>query len=130
MSAAGHAHATGPPSVDGPRVVVVGSCASGKSTLVEALRANGVNASVCAQEHSAIPKLWNHTEPDLLVLLHVDLETIRARRSPNWPEQIYVEQQKRLANARLAADVVIDSRSTSIDASTEVVLETLRSRTV
>lgn len=112
----------------GPRVVVVGTCASGKSTLVSALREAGVDATVCAQEHSSIPSLWNHTEPDVLVHLDVDLETIRARRSPNWPEAIYEAQRQRLVAAREAADIVIDTRTVGIERAMRIVLELLRYR--
>src|SRR3954454_17529511 len=91
-----------------PRIVVVGSCASGKSTLVAALRARGFDASVCAQEHSEIPTLWNHTMPDFLVLLEAKLATVRERRGRAWPEPIYVMQQRRLENARRAAHVIVD----------------------
>jgi dienelactone hydrolase len=115
-------------AVLGTRLVVVGPCASGKTTLVAALREAGVDASVCAQEHSEIPTLWNHTEPDLLVLLEVDLATIRARRSPTWPEQIFLEQQRRLENARASADVVIDGRTASVGESTAMVLDRINAR--
>ena len=64
------------------RVAVVGRCASGKSTLVAALQELGVDAYAVAQEHSAVPTLWQHADPDLLIYLDVDLETIRSRRSP------------------------------------------------
>jgi hypothetical protein len=91
------------------RVVVVGPCASGKSTLVSGLREHGYDAAVCSQEHSEIPTLWRHTDPDFLILLEVDLRTIRARRGAEWPESIYRAQIDRLAAAREAADVVIDA---------------------
>lgn len=104
-----------------PKVVVVGTCASGKSTLVAALRDVGIDASACAQEHSEIPTLWNHTEPDVLVMLDVDLATIRDRRSPTWPEPIYQAQRRRLENARSAADVIIDSNAKSVEESVATV---------
>ena len=101
--------------------MVVGTCASGKSTLVAALREAGIDASVCAQEHSEIPTLWNHTKPDVLVLLDVDLATIRARRSPTWPEPIYDAQLRRLENARAAADLIIDTGAKGVAESVALV---------
>jgi len=90
-----------------PRIVVVGTCASGKSTLVSELRARGYDAHSCAQEHSAIPELWNHSWPDLLIYLDVDLATVRRRRSAVWPESIFRAQLQRLERARATADIVI-----------------------
>jgi adenylate kinase family enzyme len=96
-----------------PRVVIVGPCASGKSTLATGLRQRAFDAAVCSQEHSEIPHLWRHTEPDVLIMLEVDLETIRARRGADWPESIYLVQQERLAAARAAANIVIDASQCS-----------------
>lgn len=109
--------------MDSPRVVVVGTCASGKTTLAAALRNEGVDATVCAQEHSDVATLWSHSEPDLLVLIEIDLATIRARRSPTWPRAIYEAQLRRLANARAAADIIIDSRVTTVAQSVAMVLQ-------
>lgn len=93
----------------GPKVVVVGPCASGKTTLVFNLRAAGVDAHVSGQEHSAIRNLWHRLNPDVLVALDVDLETLRRRRHPAWPETLYAVQHERLAEAFDAAHVRIDT---------------------
>jgi hypothetical protein len=98
-----------------PRIVVVGTCASGKSTLVAALCQYGYDAHSCAQEHSAIPDLWKHLSPDLLVYLDVDLKTVRRRRSPMWPEPIFKAQCERLSRARVFADIVIDTEKNGPD---------------
>lgn len=112
-----------------PRVVVVGTCASGKSTLVAELRERGIDAYVCAQEHSEVSNLWNHANPDFVVLLEVDLETIRRRRrSPTWPETIYEAQRRRLLAARSAADLVIDTRTSDAESVAARVVEALRQR--
>lgn len=102
-------------SSSGPRVVVVGPCASGKSTLVEVLRANGYDAAVSAQEHSAIPRLWQHTHPDVLIALSATLAAVRERREATWPGWLHDVQEERLANAHDAADLVIDT--SQLDAS-------------
>ncbi|MBP9503378.1 MAG: hypothetical protein KBF17_14555, partial [Candidatus Promineofilum sp.] len=47
------------------RVAVVGPCASGKSTLVAALRAAGYDARHPAQEHSFVKDMWRRrVDPD------------------------------------------------------------------
>jgi hypothetical protein len=99
----------------GQRVVVVGPCASGKTTLAIRLRECGIDARVCGQEHSAIRNLWLRMEPDILVALALDLETLRERRSPRWPKRLYDVQMERLRDAYAAANVVIDTSSTSPD---------------
>lgn len=96
-------------STDHRSVVVVGPCASGKTTLVSGLRSRGYDAMVCGQEHSEIAMLWRHSEPDVVIALAVDLPTVRQRRGAAWPEAIYVEQQRRLAAAVAAADLVLDT---------------------
>lgn len=102
------------PARAGP-IVVVGSCASGKTTLVNALEARSIEARAVAQEHSIVRDLWARRQPSLLVFLEVDLETIRKRRSPGWPEAIYRVQQERLADARNHADVIIDSATVPVE---------------
>jgi hypothetical protein len=98
------------------RVAVVGSCASGKTSVVARLRENGVDAWAVAQEHSAIAELWRHLGPDRLVFLDTTLATVRSRRhDPNWPEWIFDVQQERLANARNSADVIISTDTKSLD---------------
>lgn len=92
-----------------PRIVVVGPCASGKSTLVERLRSHGHDAHAIAQEHSAVRDLWRRKDPDVLIALDVSLEVVRQRRSPEWLEAVYLRQYERLANAYAAADLVIDT---------------------
>lgn len=89
------------------RVAVVGVCGSGKSTTVARLRALGIDAYGVAQEHSAVPDLWNHAEPDVVVLLETSLESVRKRRGIDWPDWIYGLQRERLANARAHSAVVI-----------------------
>jgi hypothetical protein len=91
------------------RVVVVGPCASGKSTLARGLRELGFEAIVCGQEHSDIPTLWRRRGPDVLIVLQVDLETIRLRRGATWPAAILERQQRRLADAIASADLIVDA---------------------
>jgi nicotinamide riboside kinase len=110
------------------RIVVVGSCASGKSTLVAELRRRGFDAVSCAQEHSEIRTLWTRSQPDVLVLLHADLATVRARRGAHWPRAVYEVQQARLLSARDAADLVIDTAATPVHDVADLIVRLLRDR--
>jgi hypothetical protein len=110
------------------RVAVVGHCASGKSTLVGALRRNGYDAHAVAQEHSGIPWLWRHAEPDVLVYLDVPLATVRDRRGAEWPQAVYDAQEARLTDARAHADLTIDTSRATITEMTGRVLALLSAR--
>jgi len=108
------------------RVVVVGHCASGKTTLVERLKALGVEASAVAQEHSDIDDLWDHYSPDTVIFLDVSLEAVRQRRdNPDWPEWIYELQTERLAAARARADLVVDTNTSDADSTFHTVRDHL-----
>jgi deoxyadenosine/deoxycytidine kinase len=91
------------------RIIVVGPCAAGKSTLVEALQALGYDAHVSGQEHSAIATLWQHSRPDVLIALDVDISAVRDRRGDDWPEWLHDLQVQRLQSAVAAADLTIDT---------------------
>ncbi len=93
-----------------PLVAVVGSCASGKSLLVEALREQGFNAHEVAQEHSYIPDLWRRIAgADLLVYLDVSLQEARERRPTDIGEQGWSALSQRLEKAREQADLLVDT---------------------
>lgn len=96
-------------SFNGGQIVVVGPCASGKSTLVRGLLSHGYDARVCAQEHSAVSSLWRHQGRPTLIGLEVGLESIRIRRQARWPMAIYSAQLARLADAYANADLLIDT---------------------
>ena len=95
------------------KIVVVGPCAAGKSTLVTALRALGYDAHVSGQEHSEIATLWQHSQPDVLVALDADIAAVRSRRGGSWPEWLHDRQVQRLAHASRAADLAIDTTTLS-----------------
>ena len=94
---------------DSRKIVVVGPCAAGKSTLVTALRQVGYDAHVSGQEHSEIATLWRHLEPDVLIALAVDIGAVRDRRGGSWPEWLHDLQVQRLATASRAANLAIDT---------------------
>lgn len=86
---------------EGPRVVVVGPDAAGKTMLVERLEALGYNARPCSQEHSYVPDMWRRlSRPDFLVFLDARLETIARRRAIDWGQERLDALQARLAHAR------------------------------
>lgn len=93
------------------RVAVVGPCASGKSTLVAALRAAGYEARHPAQEHSFVRDMWRRlVDPDVLIYLDLSYESYRERRPTDdaGPEYLAM-QRERLAHARAHADLVLDT---------------------
>lgn len=93
------------------RIAVVGPCASGKSTLIAALRAAGYDARHPAQEHSYVPDMWQRlVAPDLLIYLDLSYEAYRARRPHDdaGPEYLAM-QRRRLAHALAHADLVLDT---------------------
>jgi chloramphenicol 3-O-phosphotransferase len=100
-------------SVGSKKIVVVGPCAAGKSTLVTALRALGYDAHVSGQEHSEIATLWQHSQPDVLIALDADISAVRNRRGESWPEWLHDLQVRRLAAAAQAADLAIDTSTLS-----------------
>jgi predicted ATPase len=125
--------------IDGPRegekapegdprtIVVVGPCAAGKTTLVDALVARGYTAYAIAQEHSIIKDLWAKRDPDVLIALDLDLSIVRQRRSPSWSADIYEKQHERLQPAFAAADLLIDTGTHDIDAALRMTLDLLES---
>lgn len=96
---------------------IVGPCSSGKTTLIQGLKANGFTARHIAQEHSYVPDMWQRiTHPDLLIFLDVSFEISQKRRVLDWRENDFLEQQKRLVHARQHADLVIFTDHLSVEA--------------
>lgn len=97
------------------RVVVVGPCGAGKSTVVEQLRRWGYDAFTVSQEHSIVPDLWRRRAPDALIYLHVEYPVLQARRGAAWPHALYERQMERLEDARRHATLVIDTGAAGIN---------------
>ncbi|HLU36288.1 MAG TPA: hypothetical protein VKZ61_10985 [Thermomicrobiales bacterium] len=112
----------------GVSIVVVGPCASGKTTLVDALKERGYDARVVAQEHSIIRDLWKKRDPDVVIALDLDLQKVRERRSPTWSAEIYEVQHERLRDAFAAADLTIDTGKHDIDAALRMTLDLLEGK--
>jgi thymidylate kinase len=89
---------------------VVGPCASGKSTLVEALQAHGYDAHEVTQEHSYVPTMWQRfTKPDLLIYLDVSQEVAIQRRASESKVAWWDKLKRRLQHARQHADLCIQT---------------------
>ena len=91
-------------------IVIVGPCASGKTTLVRGLWAHGYSAArVVAQEHSGVSDLWRlRGQAEMLIYLDAQLDTIAARqRRTDWTPDYLAEQQRRLRGAWLACDLYL-----------------------
>lgn len=111
------------------RIDVVGPCASGKSLLVDRLRADGYDAHQCSQEHSDIPDMWcKFCRPDLLVYLDASFETIAARRGVSWGAPRLAVLQSRLAHARAHCDLYISTDGLTPEAVARRVLDYLEKR--
>jgi adenylate kinase family enzyme len=116
---------TGNPPV--PRIVIVGPCASGKSTLAENLGSQGVDARISGQEHSEIKTLWQRQNPDILVGLTLDLATLRQRRGQSWSQSLFDTQQRRLQHAFASAHLLLDTARLSEQEVTERVMQFIAS---
>ena len=92
-------------------MAVVGACAAGKSTLVEALRQADFEARHVAQEHSYVPAMWQRiSRPEVLIYLDVSFEAIRKRRPTlSFRPEDLAEQNKRLAHARKHCHLYVDT---------------------
>jgi deoxyadenosine/deoxycytidine kinase len=100
----------GRPPNDALLIGIVGPCGAGKSTLVDALEAQGYRCRHIAQEHSYVPYMWQRlTAPDLLIFLGASFPVCTARRRLSWSEADYLEQLRRLAHAREHADLLIET---------------------
>jgi len=84
-----------------PVIGVVGPCTAGKSTLIRNLASHNIPARHIAQEHSYVQDMWQRlTNPDVLIFLDVSYPVSLKRRTFNWTEGEYLEQQRRLRHAR------------------------------
>lgn len=89
------------------RVLIVGVCSTGKSTLEEGLKRLGYDARSCVQEHSYVPTMWRSAEPDALVYLDASAETLRRRGETGLDEAALAEQREHLADARAHCDLYL-----------------------
>ncbi|HDQ72285.1 MAG TPA: hypothetical protein ENN19_09335 [Chloroflexi bacterium] len=91
-------------------IAVVGPCAAGKSTLVDALKARGYLAREVAQEHSYVPDMWQRfTQPDILIYLDVSWQVAHQRRPTDIDAEQWRQLKQRLSHAQSHADVYIQT---------------------
>jgi deoxyadenosine/deoxycytidine kinase len=89
---------------------IVGPCGAGKSTLIDNLVHPDYNLRHIAQEHSYVADMWKRiSNPDLLIFLEVDYETIGVRKSFSFTRKEYQDQMARLQHAYTHADLIIDT---------------------
>lgn len=87
------------------RIILVGPCAAGKTTLANSLCALGYDAHDIAQEHSNVQRMWRViARPDLVIYLDVSLETIHVRLQVNWEQSYLDEMHRRLTDAQAHSD--------------------------
>lgn len=109
-----------------PLIGVVGPCASGKSTLVKALKAHGLNAKHIGQEHSGVPDMWQRLgHPDVLIYLDVSEQAATGRRGAFNNRAWLAQQHRRLAHARARCDLYLLTDGLSPQAVLERVLSFL-----
>ena len=91
-------------------IAIVGPCASGKTTLVQGLSAQGYRARQIVQEHSYVPEMWKIlTDPVLLIYLDASFETCQSRKPLSWHQVDYEEQLNRLRHAREHCDLYLET---------------------
>lgn len=96
------------------KIGLVGTCASGKSTIAQFLVKDGYEVRHIAQEHSYVQDMWQRiSNPDFLVYLEVSFENTLLRRNLNWKRSDFEKQLQRLAHAREHADLVVNTNDKS-----------------
>ena len=108
---------------------VVGPCGAGKTTLTEALDAQGYTTRHIAQEHSYVKDMWKRiTNPDVLIFLQASFSVTKQRRSKMiyWTPADYEEQRRRLSHALTHADLIIETDPLSIQEVLEKALDFLK----
>lgn len=112
------------------RIAVVGVCAAGKSSLVEALRAAGYQVRHVAQEHSYVPHMWRQmSRPDILIYIDADYDAIQRRRpTSTFRPADLAEQKRRLAHARQHCDLYLDTSDMTPAEVRQVVWQFLQER--
>jgi len=93
------------------RIAFVGPCGSGKSTVVQQLRAHGIDARMPAQEHSGVPSMWQKLlNPDMLFVLDAPNAVLRERRPGiDLNDDYLAEQRRRMRHAYVHAHATFDT---------------------
>lgn len=88
-------------------IVLVGVCASGKTTASQGLAKCGITARAVAQEHSMISNLYQRSGPGIVVVLVANWGTVHRRRRLAWERDFYRTEWNRLARARQDAKLIL-----------------------
>lgn len=104
---------------------VVGNCTSGKTTLVEGLKAGGYRAVNIPQEHSVAPRFWRKFNVDFLVMLSCTLASAQARRKIPWGQIRLDRQAEILADARAHCHLYLPTDDYTIEAVLAYVLKAI-----
>ncbi len=110
-------------------IIIVGPCASGKSTLRAHLQAHGfTQVRVVAQEHSSIRDLWKmRGYPEVLIYLDARADTANVRQGrSDWTQVARDEQLDRLRDARAACDLYLPTDELTPDEVADHVVEHLK----
>jgi len=111
------------------RILIVGPCASGKTTLERRLARLGYDAHSCAQEHSYVPTMWSLVnKPDVLIFLDAQLSTIVQRSADYWDEAYLQKLRHRLRHARTHCDFYLATDDLAKDEVLKLVVKFLESR--
>lgn len=111
------------------RILIVGPCASGKTTLERRLCQLGYDAHSCAQEHSYVPAMWRRvSRPDVLTYLDAKLATISQRTGDHWEGSYLQELRHRLRNARAHCDFYLATDDLTKDEVSSLVVRFLEGR--
>lgn len=87
-------------------LVLIGVCASGKSTLAQELEVLGVKARAVAQEHSQVHDLYRRSGHWVVVLV-ANWDTVHRRRQLSWDLDFYRAEWERISDARKAAALIV-----------------------
>ena len=118
-----------PASTPGPLIGLVGPCGAGKTTLATGLTRLGYRTRHIAQEHSYVKDMWQRlTHPDILVFVDASWAVTCRRRSLDWTEAEWQEQQRRLRHARENADYYLDTDDLTIEEVLDRVVKFVRER--
>lgn len=111
------------------RVVLVGICGSGKTTLAQGLRRLGYEVRECGQEHSEVPYMWQAiSRPDVLIYLDASSEVIYQRGERHYVAGYVEEERRRLAHARAHCDFYVMTDDLSPDQVLAKVVAFLKNR--
>jgi len=108
------------------RIVIVGPCGAGKSSLADGLAARSFHARQITQEHSYVPNMWQLlSKPDILIYLDASFESCDQRKRLDWSPKDHAEQNRRLAHARQHCDIYLLTDALTLEQILQSVLQSL-----